>query len=179
MLTHERIKMIERISEETWDQQEGHLYRYRLAADWISNGETVLDIASGIGYGAAVMKQKKDISYHGVDKVSPSDTFAGLGEFIFDVDLDFWDPENLSWDVSVSFETIEHVKDPVALSDILKKASRLVVLSTPTRPTKHINPYHLHDFTVQDVLNLFSDCELIHLEDQPNELSHIFVFATR
>ena len=148
--------MIERISEETWTGEAGHIYRYRLASDWITDNEKVLDVASGIGYGAAVMKEKKSISYYGVDKISPSETFAGLGEFIFDVDLDFWDPENLSWDVSVSFETLEHVKDPVKLANTLKKANRLAVVSTPTRPTKHMNPYHLHDFTVQDVLNLFS-----------------------
>jgi hypothetical protein len=150
--------MIERISEETWTGEAGHIYRYRLASDWITDNEKVLDVASGIGYGAAVMKEKKSISYYGVDKISPSSTFSGLGEFIFDVDLDFWDPKDLSWDVSVSFETLEHVKNPVALANILKKASRLA--------------------TVQDVLNLFSDCELLHLEDQPSELSHIFVFAT-
>lgn len=171
--------MIERISEETWTGEAGHIYRYRLASDWITNDETVLDVASGIGYGAAVIKEKKSISYYGVDKISPSATFAGLGKFIFDIDLDFWDPKDLSWDVSVSFETLEHVKNPVALANTLKKASRLAIISTPTRPTKHINPYHLHDFTVQDVLNLFSDCELLHLEDQPSELSHIFVFSTQ
>jgi hypothetical protein len=47
----------------------------------------------------------------------------------------------------------------------------------PTRPTKHFNPYHLHDFTVDDILTMFDNVELLHLEDQPEELSHIFVFG--
>ena len=125
--------MIERVSEETWMGETGHIYRYQLAADWINDGETILDIASGIGYGAAVIKKRKNIFYNGVDKVNPSNTFANLGNFISDVDIDFWNPKDLSWDVSVSFETLEHVKNPKSLADVLKKAKRLIILSTPTR----------------------------------------------
>jgi hypothetical protein len=37
----------------------------------------------------------------------------------------------------------------------------------------------LHDFTVDDILAMFDKVELVHLEDQPEELSHIFVFKKR
>jgi hypothetical protein len=39
-----------------------------------------------------------------------------------------------------------------------------------------MNEYHLHDFTVDDVVAMFDKVELFYLEDQPEELSHIFVF---
>jgi hypothetical protein len=61
---------------------------------------------------------------------------------------------------------------------VLKQTKRIILVSVPTRPTKHFNPYHLHDFTVDDILTMFDNVELLHLEDQPEELSHIFVFST-
>jgi 2-polyprenyl-3-methyl-5-hydroxy-6-metoxy-1,4-benzoquinol methylase len=83
---------------------------------------------------------------------------------------------DFSWDVSVCFETLEHLTNPQHLAEQVAKAKRLVIVSVPTRPTKHFNKYHLHDFTVDDVLAMFSGSELLHLEDQLEELSHIFVF---
>jgi 2-polyprenyl-3-methyl-5-hydroxy-6-metoxy-1,4-benzoquinol methylase len=167
--------MVERIPEHDWRDWEGHVYRYRLAAEWLNEGEKVLDAACGIGYGAQVIAETKRVDYFGIDKFTPSVTFAPYGNFMDGINLDLWEP-NTDWDVSVSFETLEHVEHPKRLADNLKKASRLVILSTPTRPSKHLNPYHLHDFTVDEVLAMFDDCELLHIEDQPEEWSHIFVW---
>jgi 2-polyprenyl-3-methyl-5-hydroxy-6-metoxy-1,4-benzoquinol methylase len=167
--------MIERITEDDITNQPGHVYRYRLAADLIMDGETVLDVASGIGYGSALIAESKQVNYVGVDKIEPSDTFLKHGSFLSDINLDVWSP-TFDWDVSVSFETLEHVEDPQRLADTLMRAKRLVVVSTPTRPTKHLNAFHLHDFTVDDVIDMFSPLPLLHVEDQPEELSHIFVF---
>ena len=171
--------MIERIDQIGWEGQRGHVYRYELAADWINEDESVLDVASGIGYGAKVMSDIKKIKYYGADKIVPAKQFESYGSFFSGLDLNEWQAENLNWDISVSFETLEHVKNPIKLANLLKRANRMIILSTPTRPTKHMNPYHLHDFTVDDVLNFFPDCELLYLEDQPSELSHIFVFSTK
>lgn len=169
--------MAERLDLGDLPQAGGHFYRYQLALDLLQPGDLVADIASGIGYGSAILT-RPGVEYVGVDKVEPADQFANNGLFISGVDLDKWDPD-FDWDVSVSFETLEHVGDPARLASILKRATRLIVLSTPTRPTKHFNPYHLHDFTVDDVLALFDDWDLVHLEDQPSELSHIFVWRPR
>jgi 2-polyprenyl-3-methyl-5-hydroxy-6-metoxy-1,4-benzoquinol methylase len=155
----------------------GHIYRYELASKLISAGEHVLDVASGVGYGAKILNSDAHIRYTGIDLVSPDESFLTYGDFESGVDLESWEP-SFSWDVSVSFETLEHLKDPNRFARLLSKASRLIVLSTPTRPTKHMNPWHLHDFTVDDVIEMFPDCDLVSLEDQPEELSHIFVFST-
>jgi len=168
--------MFERITASQLPEQQGHIYRYELAARWIDPGERVLDVACGIGYGARVMADITHMKYVGVDKVTPAEDFAGLGEFHSGVDLNTWEPE-FTWDVSVCFETLEHVENPQHLAQQIGKAQRLLIVSVPTRPTKHFNPYHLHDFTVDDILNMFADHELLHIEDQPEELSHIFVFG--
>lgn len=168
--------MVERIPESNWQEWDGHLYRYRLAADWLQEGERVLDVACGIGYGAQLIAEAVQVDYLGIDRVIPSATFAPFGRFIGGVDLDTWQPDQ-AWDVTISFETLEHVQHPDRLAQHLKAAERLIILSTPTRPTKHLNPYHLHDFTVDQVLQMFDDWNLLDLEDQPDELSHIFVWG--
>lgn len=169
--------MAERLDVSDLATAGGHFYRYQMALDLLQSGDMVADIACGIGYGSVILS-KPGVEYVGVDKVEPAEQFANNGMFITNVDLDEWEPD-FEWDVSVSFETLEHVGDPARLAGILKRATRLIILSTPTRPTKHFNPYHLHDFTVDDVLELFDDWELLHLEDQPEELSHIFVWGPR
>ena len=170
--------MVERISESEWHSQAGHVYRYELAAGWIEPGETVIDVACGVGYGAKIMRESKDFQYIGFDKIVPAHQFAQFGKFRAGVDLDTWVPD-FEWDVSVCFETLEHVGDPEHLAQQVRKAKRLAIVSVPTRPTMHFNEFHLHDFTVDDVLGLFDGCELLHLEDQPEELSHIFIFGTK
>lgn len=167
--------MIERITVDDWEAQRGHVYRYQLAAKYLLPGERVLDAASGIGYGAKILTDLVDINYTGLDKIEPAEEFQELGQFHADIDLGSFAPR-FSWEVSISFETLEHVEDPASLVALLKQASRLVILSTPTRPTKHFNPYHLHDFTPDEVLGYFTDWDLLHIEDQPEELSHIFVW---
>ena len=167
--------MFERISTEQVPDQPGHVYRYELAASWLKPGERVLDVACGVGYGAKVLTDLVPVKYVGVDKIVPAPEFARLGKFHAGVNLDGWVP-GFAWDVSVCFETLEHLENPQHLADQVAKAKRLVIVSVPTRPTKHFNSFHLHDFTVDDVLKMFAGCEVLHLEDQPEELSHIFVF---
>jgi 2-polyprenyl-3-methyl-5-hydroxy-6-metoxy-1,4-benzoquinol methylase len=168
----------ERISADNWHEHIGHVYRYKLAATWLLKNERVLDIASGVGYGAKVMQSITPARYLGIDRVPGDAAFQEFGAFWGGLDIEQWEPGFLEWDVSVCFETLEHVHNPARLAKTLMRASRLIVCSTPTRPTCHFNPFHVHDFTVQDVLDMFSGCRLVHVEDQPDELSHIFVFNT-
>lgn len=169
---------MERIPIEFWRSQVGHVYRYELAAKWLNPKERVLDVACGIGYGAQLISEQIDINYLGVDKIFPDPDFVELGEWRSGVDLDFWSPEQ-DFDVAICFETLEHVANPNHLAAEITRAKRLVIVSVPTRPTMHMNPFHLHDFTVEDVLAMFDGLELLHIEDQPEELSHIFVFKNR
>jgi 2-polyprenyl-3-methyl-5-hydroxy-6-metoxy-1,4-benzoquinol methylase len=168
--------MFERISPEQVEAEAGHVYRYELASEWLKRGDTVLDVACGVGYGAEILTRKTAISYVGVDKIEPATQFKQFGRFHSGVNLDGWVPD-LRWDVSVCFETLEHLANPQHLANQVMRAKRLIFVSVPTRPTKHFNKFHLHDFTVDDVLEMFGGCELLHLEDQPEELSHIFVFG--
>lgn len=170
--------MVERISLGMLPSEHGHRARYEWAAEYLEPDERVFDVACGIGYGASIMLNHVPVDYVGADKIEPDEAFAGLGKFHSGVDLDSWVPD-FEWDVSVCFETLEHVKNPKHLAGQVARAKRLLIVSVPTVPTKHFNEFHLHDFTVDNILDLFADHELIELRAQPEELSHFFVFGPR
>ena len=53
-----------------------------------------------------------------------------------------------------------------------------IFVSAPIVPTKHANPYHLHDFTQAQVERMFTDRGwwIDRRVDQPEELSMMWVF---
>lgn len=165
----------ERIPEDVWRSQTGHVERYEWAASLVRPGETVLDVACGIGYGAELLS-KTGCRYIGVDRPGvPSPTFAPFGGFI-ETDVDTWDPA-FDFDVAVCFETLEHVRDPERLAGLISRAERLVLVSVPTVPTVGINRWHFRDFTEESLPELFPTLRLLEVRPQPQERSHIYTFA--
>lgn len=152
-----------------------HTARYDWAAARVGR-ESVLDVACGIGYGAEVLAPT-GCDYLGVDLPGvPSATFAAFGKFL-EVDVDDWDGPEAPFDVAVCFETLEHVGDPQHLADILSRARRLVLVSVPTVPSVHLNPWHRHDFEVDDIPALFASLKLLDVIPQPEERSHVWAFG--
>jgi hypothetical protein len=90
--------------------------------------------------------------------------FEGVGEF----------------DVSVSFETIEHLDDPDDfVAWLCRHTTRTIVASVPVVPSKRWNEYHLHDFDRDDLPAMFAThgWQLRASLDQPSESSVIYVFG--
>lgn len=169
----------ERIPTDAWRGQTGHVDRYRLAATYIRDGDRVLDAACGIAYGAIVLAEEgRRVTYTGIDRAdTPTVPDLPAGSSIRHENLDTWEPDE-TWDVTLCFETLEHVTHPDRLAATLERAtSRLIVVSVPTVPTRHSNPYHLHDFGVDDVPRLFPSCALLDVIPQPEELSHIYLLG--
>jgi hypothetical protein len=164
--------MGERMSREEIDSSlgRGHRLRYHLASGFVERNDTVLDAASGIGYGQDVFLLQP-IRYVGVDL----STQPG----IIQADLQTWQPD-FSFDVGISFETIEHLDDYSNLLDVLRQAKKWVVASVPVIPTKHMNPWHKHDFAPQEFPYIFldgtDDWEYWQYLSQPTEFSEIYVF---
>lgn len=165
----------ERIPVESWQAQRGHVERYEWAGMLLHPGDVVMDVACGIGYGAQVLHSwGLEVDYHGFDRPGvPDPSFRPYGTF-HGADLDAWAPP-FSCDVSLCFETLEHIPDPARLArQLLQTSRRLVIASVPTVPTKHANPWHLHDFTVDTARDLFAGASHVHIEPQPRELAHLF-----
>lgn len=130
-----------------------HLARYRLAAR-LARGRRVLDAACGEGYGTAILRDAGAAAATGVDIDAATAARAaehhGIDAREGDVlALPFADG---SFDLVVSFETIEHVTQPKRALDELRRvlaSGGALVVSTPNAD-EYIedNPYHLQELTL-------------------------------
>lgn len=142
-----------------------HVKRYEFAAPFVA-GKRVLDVACGTGYGSAVLARTAQ-SVVGVD-LSPG-AVAAAGAAYASPNLRFicTDAQRLpfdddSFDMAVSFETIEHLP-PAGVEAYLRELHRVLVprgillLSTPERDSYSLggasgNPYHVREFTRAEFL---------------------------
>jgi SAM-dependent methyltransferase/predicted nucleic acid-binding Zn-ribbon protein len=138
-----------------------HWHRYCYALPFVA-GKTVLDIASGEGYGSAFLAAHAD-SVYGVDISAEAIAHARVS-YVRD-NLHYLQgaadaipiPGQHCFDVIVSFETIEHLDATTQerfASEIrrLLKPDGVLLISTPNRATYsedglQRNPYHFHEFT--------------------------------
>jgi SAM-dependent methyltransferase len=138
-----------------------HIYRYRFAAKFVKNRQ-VLDIASGDGYGARAFVEV------GAQRVIAADIAPDACNLArkYNLDVVCANAEQIplpkrSFDVVVSFETIEHLDNPEAFLDECVRVLRvggMLILSTPNREVyselgKH-NSFHLHEFNRTELLEL-------------------------
>lgn len=166
---------MERIPADGWHQHAGHVARYQYAARHVRDGETVNDIACGTGYGSTFLLRG---SYRGYDQPGvPDPAFPGSFHTA-DLDDPAWRPDTA--DVTVCFETLEHVHNPARLAAVIAATSRrAIAVSVPVVPTTHLNPHHLHDFTEQDIPPLFPGFAVVDEWPQPEELSHVWLLERR
>jgi GT2 family glycosyltransferase/ubiquinone/menaquinone biosynthesis C-methylase UbiE len=142
-----------------------HLHRYCLAREYCADKD-VLDVASGEGYGSAILAQVAR-SVVGVD-YAPEAVAHASREFgsenltyrAGDIrDLDFPDA---SFDVIISFETLEHIREQNKALSELKRVLRpggLLIISTPDRekysPRESTpNHYHLLELSLGEFTSL-------------------------
>ncbi|RYY74754.1 MAG: methyltransferase domain-containing protein [Gammaproteobacteria bacterium] len=147
---------------ETGSRSDAHIFRYSLAADYIRTGDKVLDAACGFGYGAYVLSCLSNGSFFkGIDGSDLAVSYAKAHyisantefELGFLPDCLVLIPDN-SFDVIVSFETLEHVLHPEALLSefqrILTPGGRIIA-SVPNdwsdESGQDPNPYHFHVYT--------------------------------
>jgi len=138
------------------DAEPSHLARYRFALDFIEEDDIVLDAPSGSGYGSLLLTEKSNKVY-GID-IFPAaiehanELFSNNNNCFFVCDM-----QNMSifkdayFDVVVSFEGIEHIKDPELflqeVKRILKPEGRLII-STPRKP--HGSPFYIIEFSLEE-----------------------------
>jgi SAM-dependent methyltransferase len=155
----------------------GHKARYHLAAGYLRENDCVLDAACGIGYGADILSNNKEIYYYGVDREISTLVVDNINRTFIRADLLTWEPE-FEFDVFVGYETVEHLQDYSNYLQVAKKAKRLIFLSVPVIPTKHMNPWHLHDFEPGELVRIVEDknWNCIQALGQPSEFSEIYIF---
>ncbi|MCX4219525.1 MULTISPECIES: glycosyltransferase [unclassified Pseudomonas] len=157
------------MTREPGSRSDGHIIRYLLASRYVRNGDRVLDAACGLGYGAYTLFNCSDASsILGVDGSNYAIKYAEKNFSAVNPQLTFkegWLPEALndipdnSIDLITSFETLEHVPDPVGLLAefyrVLSPSGR-IVLSVPNdwsdETGEDPNEFHFHVYTWERIL---------------------------
>jgi 2-polyprenyl-3-methyl-5-hydroxy-6-metoxy-1,4-benzoquinol methylase len=179
--TIERITLrdLARADEIQRDIIELHRERYVWAAQF-ARGARVLDIACGVGYGSAILKEGGAQSVVGVD-ISP-EAVAEANELYAKEHVQFFccdyrqlgaeGPQapsplqrlfNQQFDLIVSLETIEHLPEPDHFFGTVLRGLRqggVFVGSVPVTPSVDANPYHLNDFSSKGFRRLFAAHDL-------------------
>ncbi len=162
-----------------------HMIRYAYVAPFVV-GKRVLDISCGTGYGTQFIAQQGALEVVGVDVDQSAVNFASKfhahpnATFIQSDAHYVRQLEDASFDVIVSFETIEHLPNPrkfvVELKRLLKPDGQLF-LSCPNdyRVAPWISEFHLHKFRFPEfrelVLSTFG--EAVFLGQHYSVSSHI------
>jgi len=140
---------------------DAHVARYHAACEFVRPNDRVLDVSCGLGYGSHVLARNTTASrVVGVDIDPRSIAYATDNYSDPRVSFTQGDVQRLvgvpdgSIDVLVSFETLEHVPDPIAalreFHRVLTPGGR-VIASVPNNWTdesgRDPNPHHLHVYT--------------------------------
>jgi SAM-dependent methyltransferase len=148
-----------------------HLERYRFAAELIGERQTVLDAASGSGYGAQLLGLRArqviglELNEHALAYARSHYPRPNVEYRRADLDLPLDLPSD-HVDLIVSFETIEHIRNPrgllIEFRRILRPGGRVVV-STPDRDVQLFsNRFHTQELSRGQFVSLISD--EFHLE---------------
>jgi SAM-dependent methyltransferase len=144
-------------TSELWGE---HRSRYRFAAQFVQ-GKQVLDVASGAGFGLAMLRAAGAWAV-GMDYALSS--LCDARKMAPSAPLVHGDATRIPlrdrvFDVVVSFETLEHVPDAETMVREVRRVLRpggALVLSTPNRsfgPEQlHVNnPFHVREFTAAEL----------------------------
>ncbi len=137
-----------------------HLNRYLTAKPYVA-GKNVLDISCGVGYGTKFISSwgaksviGADISVDTIEVAKKN--FEGDGISFLVCNGEAMPFEDNSFDVLVSYETIEHVPNPERFLSEIKRVVKddgVVIISCPNDPfykegnPKFENEFHLRDYT--------------------------------
>ncbi len=140
-----------------------HIVRYQAAVELVKD-KVALDIASGSGYGTALLGQRAKKAY-GVDVDPEAIRYSKKNYSSKNVEFLEGDGTKIpldddSVDVVVSFETIEHIEDyKTFMSEVKRvlKADGLFILSTPNDVEfPESNHFHVHEFEKKELEKLVS-----------------------
>jgi ubiquinone biosynthesis O-methyltransferase len=166
-ITEERLTLG---SFDAMTEQE-HLHRYEYVSELVA-GKDVLDIACGSGYGSKLLAKAGASSVRGVDVSADAVRYASEHYANDRLTFEVGDAENLqgiadeSFDVVVSFETIEHLNHVDRyLAEVRRvlKPGGIYFVSTPDRRLassmyvfrgRPNNQYHVREFTRSELLEI-------------------------
>lgn len=125
-----------------------HTQRYEWASAFTHN-KRVYDIACGAGYGSLLLEASEYIGFdNSLEAVEYATKYYATNSSIafFQADACAMSPTLDVTDVIVSFETIEHLKDPEAFLHWCARHGKLLLISSPIRHSFGRSPFHLFEY---------------------------------
>lgn len=157
--------------------QHAHHHRYLVSLPFCVNKD-VLDVACGEGYGSSLISEvAKTVTGVDIDIESVKFAARNYGKD----NLDFVSAsasqipfQDHSFDVVVSYETIEHIDAHLEFMSEVKRLLRpngILVISSPNRPIysdkkNHTNPFHIKELDLEEFRELLASC-----------FKHVIIFA--
>lgn len=147
-----------------------HINRYVFASRFVKN-KIVLDVASGMGYGSNYIVENGAKKVVGLDISNDAIIYSKKTYNIDDLDFVQGDATKMqfsdkSFDVIVSFETIEHLKEYreflIECKRVLKNEG-VFICSTPNKGVSFLhtenpsNPFHVKEFYLDEFHNLLNE----------------------
>lgn len=150
------------ISRETFYKVESeirfheHLRRYAAIRRFCYGN--VIDFASGCGYGSFLISANPDVEkVVGIDIAEQAIEWAKTEYSNGKTEFRCVDIESVQekFDTLVSLEAIEHFDDTSILPRLAERCDvDNIIISYPNKKSTHFNKYHVHDFSVQDIVGL-------------------------
>lgn len=140
-----------------------HLRRYRFATSYLQD-KKVLDAGCGCGYGAHLLAKKGAKKVVGIDNSQEAITYCQNHYQAPNLSFEKMDCTKLSFsnesfDAVVSFEVIEHLKNPVAFLKEIKRVlvkKGILIISTPNAKEKSLvkSKFHFREYSSEEFRRL-------------------------
>lgn len=167
-----------------------HFFRYLKASDYIEDGDLVLDIACGVGYGTNMLSSESNAnSVIGVDIDAKTIGYAEKAfsnqrtQFKCASALDRTLFQSESFNKIVSFETIEHVEEDEELVRNLYhwlNKEGMLIASVPNEEvfpfSKDEVPYHVRHYTPDEFEKLLTSVGFTVIEKYKNDRGELCLF---
>jgi 2-polyprenyl-3-methyl-5-hydroxy-6-metoxy-1,4-benzoquinol methylase len=143
-----------------------HRFAYEYVSQFVGN-KTVLDVGCGTGYGCAILAEKAE-SVYGIDRSEEAIAYCRSNYAAPNITFVVADVAAVSlgkkFDIAVTFQVIEHMRDTAAFIELLKrtvKRNGMIVISTPNvvRPAREAeaNPFHFNEMNYTQLQRLISN----------------------
>ena len=131
-----------------------HAIRYLFASQFVKS-KTVLDAACGSGYGSSILMNAGAKKVVGIDNSSEAIEYCNKNYKKEDIEFKIENCEKINldtmFDIIVSFETIEHLKNQDNFLSGIKRVLKddgIFIVSTPNKENyPSDNPFHFNEFT--------------------------------
>lgn len=156
-ILQDRERMVPEVDREELIYSE-HLVRYLFASGYVE-GKRVLDVACGSGYGSDLLRSAGAAEVVGVDRAPEAirycrSHYPAAARFLV-ADAESLPLPDASFDVVVSFETLEHVPNQRRFLGEVRRlltTGGLAIVSTPNRAVYPPgNPYHVTELLLPEL----------------------------